>query len=427
MVMNTPSYELTKIAPKNKAELTRQFEFHFIAYLKWLKCTQEDKDFLKSLVKSKWGILSLLEDIYQWRFHFQATQELSLQDLRKFLEDISEVGQEMYEMIPFEMKMHFKAHGWDSMIGFWGKNYFQNLDVKTQDIVRLETFFRMYLVDKFIVQTQETKEKLDHQYEAYLLSNMVKDQLLLYAIYAQHILQVPEAKELTQYLLLIIKFANDISQEQAEKFLSGIESMDLKEKSDTGVKWLLTLIQQVLPNIYTTQSTKYKVQSILLGEFNEKDSSASSFRLIPEDNFYFRKDEEVVWENDVFPENGNMLLSYDDRLEGRKDICIFNPDGHKVYWWDIWLEDIKKIHGTYYILTQSEGWREAPKFAQWNITSLAPVKDPIFEKLRELNPLTASIQIPNDVPYLIPEYVRALAVWKIEKWEYIKNPRKIDL
>lgn len=425
--MNTLSHEFTKIAPKNKAELTRQFEFHFNAYVKWNRCTLEEKDFLKFLVKSKWGILWLLEDIYKWKFDFENTCELWLNDVRKFLEDISEVGQEMYNRCSFEEKMYYKAHGWDSMICFWGKNYFQNQNVTTQDIVRLETFFRMYLVDKFIKHTAETQEQVNHQFESYLLANMIRDQLLLYAIYAKHILQVPEAKDLTQYLLLIIKFANDIKQEKAEKFLSGIESMDLKEKSDTWVKWLLALIQEVLPNIYTTETTKYKVQSILLGEFNEKDSSASSFRLIPEDNFYFRKNEEVVWENDIFPKSGNMVMSYDDRLEGRKDICIFNPDGHKVYWWDIWLEDIKKINWTYYILTQSEWWRDAPKFAQWNITSLAPVKDPIFEKHRELNPIRASIQIPNDVPYLIPEYVRALAVWKIEKWEYMKNPRKIDL
>lgn len=425
--MNSPSYKFTKIAPKNKAELVRQFDFHFTAYLKWLRCTQEEKDFLKSLVKSKWGILWLLKDIYQWRFGFQGNHELSLENLRKFLEDISEVWQEMYNQCSFEEKMYFAGHKWDSIIGFWGKSYFRNRDVTTQDMIRLETFFRMYLVDKFITHTLEAEEKLNRQYESYLLANMVKDQLLLYAIYAEHILQVREAKALTQYLLLIIKFANDISQEQAEKFISGIENMDLKEKSDTWVKWLIALIAEVLPNIYTTESTKYKVKSILLGGFNEKNSSAYSFRLIPEDNFYFRKDEEVIWENDVFPENGNMVMSYDDRLEWRKDICIFNPDGHKVFWWDIGIEDVKKIQGTYYILTQSEGWREAPKFAQWNITSLAPVKDPIFQKCRELNTITASIQIPNDVPYLIPEYVRALSVWKIEKWEYIKNPRKIDL
>lgn len=425
--MNTLQYDFSKIAPKNKSELIFQLDFHFNAYLKWHGCTQEEKDFLKSLVKSKWGILWLLQDIYKEKFDFQATQELSLEDLRKFLEDISEVGQEMYNQCSFEEKMHYAANKWDSIIGFWWKNYFQNLEVKTQDIIRLETFFRMYLVDKFIVQTQETKEKLDHQFESYLLSNMVRDQLLLYAIYAEHILQVPEAKKLTQYLLLIIKYANDISQEQAEKFISGIESMDLKEKSDTWVKWLIALIQTVLPNIYTNEYTKYKVQNILLGKFNETDSTASSFHLIPEDNFYFRKNEEVVWENDVFPESGNMITSYNDRLEGRKDICIFNPEWHKVFWWDISLEDIKRIHGTYYILTQSEGWRDTPKFAQGNITSLAPVKDPIFEKIRTLNPVTASIQIPNEVPYLIPEYVRALAVWKIEKWEYIINPRKIDL
>lgn len=423
------NYELTRIAPKSITELSRQFEFHFSSYIKDLSISEENKSFLKYLVKSKWWIIKLLNDVYQGKIDLNSQKKISLEVLKKFLEDISKIGQTIYDNnIPIQIEQRLE---WWIIVERVGKYYFNNENVQTKDMIHLEEFFRYYLVKKYIPLSENSKQELEKQFTSYLLSNFIKDQLLLYVLHAQLVLKIEKCEEVTQLLLLLIKNSTQFNKDQIKNFIHWIEKLFFMEKSDTAIKKLETLIKNIFPKIYILEDTKYKVKAILLWEYDKNDISKSSFRLIPEDNFYFRKYEEIKDTIDIFPEQWNMILNGDNRIEWLKDICIFDTFWNKVFWWDIWKDDIWKIKWTYYILSQSEWWREAPEYAKGNIISLFPVKNIIWESRRNENLIILGIDItkliPVDVPYLLPEYVRALAKGKIENWKYIKNPRKIDI
>lgn len=435
-----PIYELTSIAPKNINELILQIEFNFLAHLKALNIEESQKEKIKALLKSKWWLKNILNEVYKWRFNLESDKELDLQSLRKFLEDISEIWQEIIDNFPW-FKNFQRSKSWSPLQIAW-MYYFNDESITTQDMIIIETFFRSYLVNKYIVLSKEWERKNGEVLNAYYFSSMIQNQLLLYTIYAETILNISEAKEVTQLLLLLVKNSSKLSQKQIEDFWAWVEQIDFKEKSEKPTNKLLKLIKDIFPEIFSIEDTKYKVSAILLWEYSENDSKSFNFRLIPNDNFYFRKDEEIINEGDTFPEAGNMIYNYEDRIDWMKDICIFDTNWNKVFWWDVWEKDIKDIKWTYYILTQSEWWRDAPEFAQANIKALKPVVDPIWDTIRAIHPLNElgqkiwdsmwinmpnNITIPNDVPFLIPEYVRALAVWKIENWKYIKNPRKINL
>lgn len=421
--MNALEYIFSRTAPKNKGELCKQLDFHFHAYIKSRLYSLEEKDFLKSLVKSKWGMMTLLKDIYGQRFHFESEKEMSSKEMMSFLESLSELGKTIYENMSQKEKLLW-GYEVESEIAIAGKYYFQNDLVTYQDVIRLETFFRIYLSNKLVIPTSESEKKLDMQYHAHMIGNIIRNELLSFASYIEHIQKLTIGAELTEYLHFLLKYANDISHQKGSAFLQEICKLNLEDTSEPNAKKVLFLIQEALWEIVILEDTKNKVRSILLWSYNGNHGKSFEFRLIPENNFYFRKHEEIFEPNgDIFPKNGNMLLK-ENTLQ---NVCVFHPNGQKVYWWDLSEDDFKNIKWTYYILDEGKWWRDVPKYAKGNVTALSEVPDPYFEKIKELNPNLISKFVPKDVPFLLPEYMRTFAIWKIEKWEYTPNPKNIDL
>ena len=57
-------------------------------------------------------------------------------------------------------------------------------------MMRLETFLRGYLVNKFIMLTQESENKLGIQHHAYLIANLIRSELFLFAAKIEHIQKI---------------------------------------------------------------------------------------------------------------------------------------------------------------------------------------------------------------------------------------------
>lgn len=420
--MNRLEYVLSTQAPKTKEELYWQLEFHFHAYLKGLTASWEEKDFLKSLVKSKGWFLALLWDIHGREIFKNTQYPLSLDTLRNILENLSEIGKTVYENMTQEDLSNW-IYEWEIAVVIWWKHYFKNNEVTFQDMMRLETFFRGYLVNKFIILTQESENKLDIQHHAYLISNLIRSELFLFAAKIEHIQKIKIGWEITHILSILLQQANNISYHKWERFLEQIKLININEITLENAQKLLWLLTETLCEIPVTQeTTKTKVRNIVLWDCNKKTPESFEFRLILKDNFYFRKEEEVVWENDIFPDNGSLF--YDAHT--LQNVCIFQPNGNKVYWGDLRVVDYQKLQGTYYVLDEQTGWKKVPRYAKGNITSLVEVQDPYIQEVKDQNPSLAREFIPKDITFLTPEYIRTFASWKIQKWEYIHNPQNTD-
>jgi len=83
---------------------------------------------------------------------------------------------------------------------------------------------------------------------------------------------------------------------------------------------------------------------------------------------------------------------------------VFDINGYRIYWGDLTYEDIKELKGTYYVLTQKNGYYDVPKpFIK--VESLKESDDPFrFSD----NPL-----LPRDKISLDPNYVKIKAFGKI--------------
>lgn len=56
---------------------------------------------------------------------------------------------------------------------------------------------------------------------------------------------------------------------------------------------------------------------------------------------------------------------------------------------------------------------------------ILPVSDAYWESLRKAHNI--EVNIPNNVSYILPEYMRLKAVWKIQNGKFIKNKTRINL
>lgn len=409
------------MAPKNKDELTRQFEFHFSSYLKWLKCTQEEKDFIKSLIKSKWWILWVLWIVHGGEIFKNSHRTLTMSELRNFLDKLSEIGKTVYENMSEEDINHW-TYEWELAVAIWGKYLFWNDAVRFQDIIRMENFFRWYLANKFILLSPESKKKIDGDHNGYQIAQIVQGVLLKFAVDIEHIAWLKVWAQLTDVLHVLLQNANQISLERWNSFLEKIQNWSSQVLSEENAKILLNIVSEALTEIMRKEWVKTKVKSILLWDFHKKWSESFEFRFIPENNFYFRKSEEIFCWDNVFPESGSFFYTADTL----QNICIFDPNGNKVYWWDLCPVHIEKIMGTYYVLDEQKWWKKVPKYAKGNIVSLVQATDPYLETFTQTRPELVKQFVPKDVPYLLPEYMRAFALGKIEHGTYIENPKKIS-
>jgi hypothetical protein len=237
-------------------------------------------------------------------------------------------------------------------------------------------------------------------------------------------------KKLTQLLLLLRSNVTRYSPEKLNSFIEWFSKYKIEDNSlESMIKFIdfvLDLIKLHFPELASKEYTKFRVETVLLWEYKENSEDSFYLWLLPLDNFYFRKNEEIPPnENDKFPILWNLIHHYDNRLKWMKNINIFDIYWNKVFWWDIWENDITNLVWTYYILTENDWWRNVPKFAMWNVKSLRPAKDPIWEVTRKIRPLPEGISIPNDIIYINPDYVRIKARWKIQWWKYIINNNKI--
>jgi len=422
------NYELSNKAPENIKDLLNQIEFLFAKYL---KDKEKNNSLISELVKEKWWLLVILKEVYWDKFDWESEEKFNIEKLSSFLDKISEIWEEIYRSNP-ELEIIIDTVWWDSPIWLAWKQFFENPNIVTNDISLMEWFFRYHLKKQWILETEETKERLKEVMFNGNFFYFIKE--ILWIVVS--ITWISESKEnwnnLIQLLLLISSKVQNYSRNKLESFMDSVNNT-FKNKGNIDelevfINLLLEQIKVSFPDIYWKEHTLYKVEVILLWEFDENSKDSYYVNLLPTDNFYFRKDEENIQiESDNFPIEWKIIDSYQGRLDGMKNVNIFNTEWKKVFWWDVSEEDIKNLVWTYYILGESEWWRDVPKFAQWNIEWIRPAKDEIWEERRKNIPILEGITIPNDVPYINPDYIRVNARWKIQNWKYIKNSTQISL
>lgn len=425
-------YELSTHAPKNMREFMQGLDFLFLRYAQdeW-----HNRKLILEYIQKKWGYSSFLQEIYGSEYDWNSDEEFNPATLRQFLEKISEIGGCLYSKLSGEDRMHFENTKWDSPVWFAGKKYFQDETIQTNDIVFLEYLLRYHLVNQWIHLTESDKKVVDENMVRRAFSESLQSFMKTILIPSVALFDITDSSELIQRILFIVSKLQELPIAMVVDFNEKLKSTSLEHhENECSIQEKLLhvnnqfrqLIIQTCGSYGTTEFTNFRVQTVLVWEKNIEDPSRCLARLIPLENFYFRKDEEIVPETpESFPTPGNPIWNR-DMIVGPKGCNVFDPTGNKVFWWDMSQSDIKKIKGTYYVLTRSEWWSDAPDFLKWNIRSIGPTKDP-FSPGYLTNPLTwEPVIIPNDVQWLNPEYIRMMAVAKIENWEYIKNSRKIE-
>lgn len=422
------THELSTHTPKNIAELMQGLDFLFLRYAQdkwWGHVTILD------YIKRKWGYSAFLQEIYGDIYNWDSTEVFTLTSIRQFLENISEIGDYLYRIyLSNEDRSTFRRHGGDSAIWYAGKKYFHDENIKTQDIVFLETFLRNHLVNQWIQLTESHKDEINEFAIRASFSRDLQSFMQSILIPSVALFNTRESSELIQRILFLLSKAQEIPIAMIMEFNTRLESMSFEHhKEEHSIREeLMSMGNQIQLLIASTcgvygtmEFTRFRVQTVLIGEYSVDDPTKCLIKLLPSENFYFRKDEEIASGNpEEFPIQGNML-SNKNLIIGPKDCNIFDPSGNKVFWWDMSQSDIEKIQWTYYVLTQSEWWSDVPDFLKWNIRSIGPTKDP-FSPGYFKNPFTWDpVVIPNDVQWVDPDYVRMIAKAKIENGKYIKN------
>lgn len=424
-VIEQPEYILNNDSPKNISQIILWVDFLFRVYLKSLNIDDIIKQKVYSLISKKWWLSNILKDVFKEKFDFNSQEELDVDNLKSFLEAVSEIWDEIFQNNQ-ELKSAQKREWWNALVRAW-IYYFDDKTVSKTEMIIIENFFRSYLIKKYIIPNEWLKKETEEFKKRFVFGNIITNQLLHYVMYTQMICKISKSQDIIQLLLYLIKTTNNLPLDKIEEFILNIEKFDFKEDDLENIENLYNFITQIFPDIQILTQTKIEVETILLWKYDKDDSESWFLKLIPKNNFYFRKNEEIISKDDIFPEQWQMLRYYEDRVEWMKDINIFDTNWNKVFWWDIWYKDIENIKWTYYILTQGDWWRNVPSFAKWNIYSLKPAKDELWELLRSNNPLFDWLSIPNDVVYIDPWYMRTMAVLKIENWNIIKNNIKILL
>ncbi len=414
---NLENYSLSTNAPKNIKEFMVGLDFMFLSNL---KNKRPDDEFLDWLIKNKGGIAAILKEVYWDKFDWESDKLFNIEELKRFLEDISEIWQEIFNT------HHLPRQYWDSIIWVAGKYFFENEHVRTADIVLIESFFRYELIGKWINKTDDAQQREKEQSFYLDFHNDMKN-LLSSVVSIVALDETTEEDEVIQLILLLMAQAKDFSCDNLRSFLEWLNNFSeeiSKWNSNHFLTFVSDQIKESFPNIYSIEHTRYKVDIALISIQEWESIEPKIVQLLPSDHFYFKHDEDVEsYEWDQFPNQWQIITSYKDRLY--KNINIFNVAWKKVFWWDVSEDDIKNIKWTYYILTEGEGWRDVPEFAKWNVEDVLPVSDPYWEELRSNHNM--EIDIPNNVSYILPEYMRLKAVWKIQNGRHIKNNAEIKL
>jgi hypothetical protein len=199
------------------------------------------------------------------------------------------------------------------------------------------------------------------------------------------------------------------------------------------------LYKRHFSQFYNIEHTKYQVKSVLLWKYQENNKDTSYLKMLPTNNFYFNREDEVYpCSSDIFPDYN--LLVYTNFVSMLKDVSIFDIYWNKVYEWDISQDYIVNLKWTYYILSNKDWLKNIPKFALWNVVYFKKFK--IVNKDKQCmtqfwssryidnNKNNSEKQEPNkknDFIYVNPDYVAIKAIWKIQWWKYIENITSLDI
>ncbi len=433
---NPKDFNLSSNTPNNLKDLFSQIGFLFKQYEK--QHTHNSK-LIVELINKKWWIVPLLKSVYWDRFDWESEKQFELNSLSDFLNEVSEIWWEIiwkmysdsYQKIQEMTQIYKTSPLWAS-----GILLFDDENVTTQDMTFLEGFFRYYLSEKWILKTQEAQDESAKNFLYYQLRNLIEQFLSLVITSFALNDNIKNSDATIQLLLLVHKNIRNYSTDIWESFIEEFSNF-LDEDFDISKSWKLSknieiLVKKYFPEIYSVEHTRYKVEAVILWDIDINDPWKGVVELIPEGNFYFDVEMKSD-ESNIFPESSKIIRDRSKIL--CKNANIFDVNGNKVFWWDIWLDDIKDIKGVYYILDEHTWWRDVPEFAQWSVRAIAPVKDEYGESIRKL--YKSSIQqefgvdvtsnIPNDIPYVLPEYIRLKALWKIQDGKYIENNIKISL
>lgn len=428
------TYQLAALAPQNIQVLMRGLDFLFLRYVQdqWW-----NHQLIAGLITKQWGFASFLKKVYGDIYDWDSTELFNAETLRKFLEKISEIGWFWYERdLSYEEKISFDFSEWEMPIWFLGKKFFENKNIQANDIDFVESFLRYHLIQRLIEETEYYKNQQKNIMSRLNFSidmQRICEYILVTGI---ALFDIPESTILLQRALFIISKSGELPIaviEECNQKLEIILNWDNEDNLSMRDRFvsLNAKIQDILietcGSYGTMEFTRFQVQTVLIWENNIDDLSKCLVKLLPIENFYFRKNEEIVSEApELFPIQGNLIRN-NNLIIGPRNCNIFDPSGNKIFWWDISQSDIEKIKWTYYTLTQSEWWSHVPDFLKGNIRSIAPTID-IFSPGYMKDPFTWSeLAIPSDVQWVEPEYVRMMAYAKIENGKYIKNKRTIEL
>lgn len=155
------------------------------------------------------------------------------------------------------------------------------------------------------------------------------------------IFDMADSSELIQRMLFILSKVQELPIALVRDFHTQLESMSTEDhEEDRSVQEELISMSNRIQHLITStcgvygtmEFTRFRVQTVLIGEYSVDDPTKCLIKLLPSENFYFRKDEEIVSGNpEVFPIQGNML-SNKNLIIGPKDCNIFDPNGNKVFW-----------------------------------------------------------------------------------------------
>lgn len=107
-------------------------------------------------------------------------------------------------------------------------------------------------------------------------------------------------------------------------------------------------------------------------------------------------------------------------LPDYKDPSYFRPDGSKVYWGDLTKNDIKRVKGVYFCLSQGDSFHRIPPWAA--VMKDLRNEDPNRPAQSILNTPEGEALLPADTIWVDQDYIRLVAIGVIADGKFVRNP-----
>jgi len=241
-------------------------------------------------------------------------------------------------------------------------------------------------------------------------------------------------QEVNKTLDFITSFATLLSQENSDQlvqaFNNAVETIESASELRLFLRSLVKILEESKDELPAALMNKFKnIFEIFAPDAWIRAETKRYFHLVycqPAEkkgayvlhakNFYFEEPaaiDNATFESDELPTTPQLLGN--EKRVGGKDISLFKEDGTKVYWGDLSGDDISKLRGRYYLLSQTDSIFKVPDFALVESSGNPAYEPTATDDAFRLSPR------PNDITKINPNYMRIVALGKIENGKYVKN------